>query len=74
MYSQTLAERIRWTLRDTRGVVEKKMFGGVAFLRHGKHAGRRVAVVADCACGPRQFERTFDKAAMSRSLTSRGGR
>jgi TfoX/Sxy family transcriptional regulator of competence genes len=31
-YSQSLADRIRWTLRSNRSVKEKKMFGGVGFL------------------------------------------
>ena len=34
-YSASLADRVRQSLRGTRGVVEKKMFGGLAFLTHG---------------------------------------
>jgi len=34
-YSESLAERIRAHLKGTRGLVEKKMFGGVGFLLHG---------------------------------------
>jgi TfoX/Sxy family transcriptional regulator of competence genes len=34
-YDEALAERIRERLRDANGVVEKKMFGGLAFLTHG---------------------------------------
>ena len=34
-YSESLAARIRQTLKGRRGVTEKKMFGGVAFLLHG---------------------------------------
>lgn len=34
-YDEALAERIRNRLRDMDGVVEKKMFGGLAFLTHG---------------------------------------
>jgi TfoX/Sxy family transcriptional regulator of competence genes len=32
MYNEKLAERMREILQDTKGVVEKKMFGGVAFM------------------------------------------
>lgn len=34
-YSKSLAARVRDALRSERGVVEKKLFGGVAFLLHG---------------------------------------
>lgn len=30
-----LAERIRDVLRDHRGIVERRMFGGLAFMSHG---------------------------------------
>lgn len=33
-YDEGLAERIRTVLLDTPGVVEKKMFGGIAFMLH----------------------------------------
>ncbi len=35
-YDEGLAERIRAVLDDERGISEKKMFGGVAFLLDGK--------------------------------------
>jgi TfoX/Sxy family transcriptional regulator of competence genes len=34
-YSESLADRIRQTLGRQRGMVEKKMFGGVGFLLNG---------------------------------------
>jgi TfoX/Sxy family transcriptional regulator of competence genes len=34
-YSEALAERTRGALKGRRGIVEKKMFGGVGFLLHG---------------------------------------
>ncbi|HEU4421652.1 MAG TPA: TfoX/Sxy family protein [Pilimelia sp.] len=34
-YDEALAERIRDRLRETDGVTEKKMFGGLAFLAQG---------------------------------------
>ncbi|HEY2253015.1 MAG TPA: TfoX/Sxy family protein [Planctomycetaceae bacterium] len=35
-YSDPLALRVRHALHATRGIVEKKMFGGLAFLWHGR--------------------------------------
>lgn len=35
-FDEGLAERIRSVLEDERGVTEKKMFGGIAFLLDGK--------------------------------------
>lgn len=34
-YSESLAERIRFIVGRRRGIVEKKMFGGVVFLLNG---------------------------------------
>lgn len=34
-YSERLAQRIREALAGNRAITEKKMFGGIAFLRHG---------------------------------------
>lgn len=34
-YSEQLAQRIRDALAGNRAVTERKMFGGIAFLRHG---------------------------------------
>lgn len=34
-YSRNLADRVRAATRDLRGMVEKKMFGGVGFLLRG---------------------------------------
>ncbi|MBS0209441.1 MAG: TfoX/Sxy family protein [Planctomycetes bacterium] len=34
-FSESLAERVRQQLRATRGVVEKRMFGGLVFLLNG---------------------------------------
>jgi TfoX/Sxy family transcriptional regulator of competence genes len=34
-YDEGLAERIRSVLQDERGIAEKKMFGGIAFLNNG---------------------------------------
>jgi TfoX/Sxy family transcriptional regulator of competence genes len=37
-YNQSLAHRIRTTLGERPGLVEKKMFGGVGFILHGNMA------------------------------------
>lgn len=37
-YDDKLAERIRAKLKGTRGLVEKKMFGGVGFMINGNMA------------------------------------
>jgi TfoX/Sxy family transcriptional regulator of competence genes len=37
-YDEDLAERIRELVAGTRGLTEKKMFGGLAFLVHGNMA------------------------------------
>jgi hypothetical protein len=34
-YSKSLVARIRQALAQRKGIIEKKMFGGVAFLLHG---------------------------------------
>jgi hypothetical protein len=34
-YDETLAEKIREVLSESRGITEKKMFGGLCFLLHG---------------------------------------
>jgi hypothetical protein len=34
-YDEGLAERLREALHDERGITEKKMFGGVAFMSRG---------------------------------------
>lgn len=55
-YDEGLAQRLRDLFRDLAGVVEKKMFGGLAFMVHGhmccgvEGAGLMVRV------GPDQFD------------------
>jgi TfoX/Sxy family transcriptional regulator of competence genes len=46
-YSTTLAARIRARMSDTDGLSEKKMFGGIAFLVHGKMC---VGVIGEDLC------------------------
>ena len=34
-YDEVLADRVRERLRESAGIAEKRMFGGIAFLTHG---------------------------------------
>ena len=55
-YDEGLAQRIREQLTDEHGVVEKQMFGGVAFLLGGNMS---VGVIKDEMCvrvGPDAYE------------------
>lgn len=55
-YSEETAERLRVELRDTPGITEKSMFGGVSFLLGGNMA---IGVVGDDLCvrvGPEVFD------------------
>lgn len=38
VYDETLAQKLRFVLKGKKGITEKKMFGGVAFLLHGNMA------------------------------------
>ena len=55
-YSRELADRIRHKLSRHKGVVEKKMFGGIGFLLHGNMC---VGVWKDsliARVGPKQYD------------------
>ena len=58
-YDEKLAERIRSVLRRRRGISEKKMFGGIAFMVGGHMA---VGIVGDALMarvGPQEYERVL---------------
>lgn len=58
-YDEGLAARIREVLHDRRGIVEKRMFGGIAFLLQGHMV---VGIVSDnlmCRVGPDAYERAL---------------
>ena len=61
-YDENLAERVREVLRRRRGIREKKMFGGLAFLVNGNMAcgilGRDLMV----RVGPDAYEASLKKA------------
>jgi TfoX/Sxy family transcriptional regulator of competence genes len=55
-YDEGLAERLREVFRTRRGVIEKRMFGGVAFMVRGYMA---VGIVGDALMarvGPDQYD------------------
>jgi hypothetical protein len=55
-YDEGLAQRVREALADSRGIREKRMFGGIAFLLNGNMA---VGVVRDSLMvrvGPEEYE------------------
>lgn len=46
-FDEGLAQRIRDILQDEEGIAEKKMFGGLSFLKHGNMS---VGIVKDDLC------------------------
>lgn len=60
-YDEQLAQRVRQTLNSQDGIVEKKMFGGLAFMLHGNMS---VGVEKDnlmVRCGPDRYEEALEK-------------
>ena len=60
-YDENLAERVRQTLTNKNGVVEKKMFGGLAFMLHGNMS---VWVQQDrlmVRVGPDRYQETLER-------------
>jgi len=55
-YSEKLAERIRQQLHDETGVVDKKMFGGLAFLVNGNMSCGVVGEELMVRVGPDVYE------------------
>ena len=47
-YDKKLEERIQEKLKGTRGLIEKKMFGGVGFIIHGNMACGILKDRSDC--------------------------
>ena len=64
-YDEGLAERIREALRDTQGIGEKKMFGGICFLLGGH---MMVGIVKDSLMA------RVGEAAQAEALSKRGAR
>ncbi|MGB7859756.1 MAG: TfoX/Sxy family protein [Acidimicrobiia bacterium] len=60
-YSEDLADRVRAHIGSNPGVVEKKMFGGIAFMNHGNMA---VGVSSDelmVRVGPGGYEQAINE-------------
>ena len=71
-FDEALAARVRKVLGKRRGVVEKKMFGGIAFLLHGNMSvglhGKELVVRVD----PEEGERALSEPNVRRfDLTGR---
>ncbi len=58
-YDESLAERIRLALKRRRGISEKKLFGGVAFLVYGNMLCGVVAHSLVVRVGPDAHERAL---------------
>ncbi len=61
-YDRDLAERIRTTLAGRRGVTEKEMFGGIAFLLRGKMFCGITNNTLMARIGPDRYEKALAKA------------
>jgi TfoX/Sxy family transcriptional regulator of competence genes len=55
-YDEGLAERLREIFRDRAGVVEKKMFGGIAFMLSGNMCCGIVDDTLMARVGPKQYQ------------------
>ncbi len=55
-YDEPLAERVRSALRNESGVVEKKMFGGIAFMLDGNMACGIIGDEIMVRVGPDSYE------------------
>jgi TfoX/Sxy family transcriptional regulator of competence genes len=61
-YDHRLADRIRKTLVGRRGVTEKEMFGGIAFLLNGRMFCGITNDALMARIGPDRYERALSKA------------
>lgn len=58
-YDEALAERVRRTLRNKRGVTERKMFGGLAFMLRGHMFVGILDRSLMARVGPQNYERAL---------------
>jgi hypothetical protein len=70
-YSERLADRIRKLLSSERGVVEKKMFGGLAFMLRGNMCCGIVGRKLVARVGPERYESILARR-HTRSMTFTG--
>ncbi len=61
-YDEHLAERVRATLKRRRGLSEKKMFGGLAFMVNGHMACGVIGEDLMVRVGPEAYEAALKKA------------
>jgi TfoX/Sxy family transcriptional regulator of competence genes len=62
-YNEVLAERIRAVLEDVDGVIEKKMFGGIAFMFKDKMFSGVVKDDLMVRCLHEKYEELLEKSA-----------
>lgn len=55
-YDERLAARIRAVLADRKGLTERRMFGGIAFMLHGNMACGLTSDSLMVRVGPHRFE------------------
>jgi hypothetical protein len=60
-FDEVLAGRIRNALKDTAGVTEKRMFGGIAFMLHGHMFVGVVDSSLMARVGPTEYEAALSK-------------
>ena len=61
-YDEGLAERLREALQQQRGITEKKMFGGLAFMHRGYMFVGILGDVLMARVGPHSYESMLSKA------------
>jgi hypothetical protein len=71
-YDEVLAQRIREILRDSAGITEMEIFGGIAFLLHGKMFAGVSGDSLMARVGPADYEQALGTAhARKMDITSR---
>src|SRR5512145_1220370 len=60
-YDEGLAERLRDALQSHRGITEKKMFGGIAFMARGYMFVGIVGDVLMARVGPERYEEALSR-------------
>lgn len=60
-YDEKVARRVRNALKERRGVVEKKMFGGLAFMLQGNMCCGVVGDELMLRVGPEEYDSALDE-------------
>lgn len=60
-YDEGLAQRLREQLADRRGMSERKMFGGLAFMYRGHMLVGIIGEVLMARVGPEQYDRALKR-------------